>query len=376
MGGDWRQALADIGADDGLSALPAACYGAEDVFVAESACIFGQSWVFVGRLDRWRSPGDYACIDFAGTSAIVIMERTGQLAAFVNACRHRGARLLDGDGNCQAIRCPLHRWTYGLDGDLLVANQMQRTAGFGKAAIALMRLPIASQDGFVFINPDGQAGELHEWLGDFCVRHTPWQLAELRTTRRRELLVECNWKLFLEIFNDYYHLPYVHPRSLQGLYQEPELADGVRGAYASHFGTNEGTGGLLAEDQAQALPLMAGLTGKLARGTRYTWVFPNLSFAASREAIWIYEVYPTDARRTQVVMTAAFPEATMQSANFEARAEHYYARLDVALDEDLEALANQQRGITARGARTSRCSWLEANLGAFARWYARRLTAA
>jgi phenylpropionate dioxygenase-like ring-hydroxylating dioxygenase large terminal subunit len=35
-------------------------------------------------------------------------------------CRHRGARLLDGSGNCPAtITCPYHGWSYRHDGGLL-----------------------------------------------------------------------------------------------------------------------------------------------------------------------------------------------------------------------------------------------------------------
>ena len=367
----WRQALGAIGAEGGLSALPAVCYGSKNVFAAESERIFAQSWVCVGRFDRWLNPGDYACLYFAGTSAIVLMGRTGRLTAFANVCRHRGARLLDGDGNCRAIRCPLHRWTYGLDGELLVANQMHRPRRSGEQTMGLVRLPIASHEGFVFVNSDGQAGELREWMGDFSVRHSPWQLAGLKTVRRRELLVDCDWKLFLEGFNDNYRLASLHPCSRRGLRKEAEMTDRAQGAYVSHLGTNE----RLAQDQAQSPPPMAGPTDPLACGTRYTWVFPNLSFAASGEAVRICEVYPIDARRTKVVMPTAFPVATVRSSDFAVSADYHHARLDLALDEDLVALANQHHGSAARGTRASRFSSSQANLGAFARWYARRLEA-
>lgn len=73
----------------------------------------------------------------------------------------------------------------------------------------------------------------------------------------------------MEVFNEYYHLPYVHPHSIGGVYDLPDRPDQVSGRYASQFGATQGTGGLLEKDQEQCLPTIKGLTGCNRQGACY-----------------------------------------------------------------------------------------------------------
>jgi phenylpropionate dioxygenase-like ring-hydroxylating dioxygenase large terminal subunit len=208
-------------------------------------------------------------------------------------------------------------------------------------------------------------------LGDFERIHAPWPLETLISVRRRELEVDCNWKLFLEVFNEYYHLPFVHPDSINSVYALPEPADQVAGAFATQFGRTEGTGGLLEDQQDSALPDIPGLTGQAEQGARYTWVFPNMSFAANTDAMWCYEAYPLGPDRCKVVQTSCFPPDSVALPEFAEKSRAYLERMDAALDEDIPALVNQQRGMTNPDARPGRFQPdLEPNVAAFARWYA------
>ena len=355
------------------STLPPACYAHPDLFRWELEVLFRRSWVGVGRVDRWRSPGDYAAMDVGGAPIVVLRDKRGELRAFANTCRHRGAKLLAGQGNCATIRCPFHRWTYALDGRLVMAPRMERTEDFVREDYGLIALRIESYHGFAFVCLDDTAESVAEWLGDFPRLHAPWSLGDMVSTRRRELEVACNWKSFLEVFNEYYHLPYVHPDSIGDLYDLPEEADRVHGKYASQFGTTRGTGALLESDQDKSLPPIEGLAGDNRRGTRYTWLFPNMTFAAGGESIWVYEAYPIAPDRTLVGMTACFPAETVARDDFEDRVRHYYERLDAAIAEDIPALENQQLGLSSPFARQGRYSWLEPSVASFARWYAGEL---
>lgn len=336
--------------------------------------MFGKSWVGIGREDRWRGPGDYSAIDIMGVPVVVVRGRSGRLRAFANSCRHRGAKLLSENGNCNAIRCPFHRWTYALDGRLLTAPRMDSTPNFDKSEYGLIPLRIDTLAGFVFVCLDQEVESLQEWFGDFDKLHSPWPLKELVSTRRIEFEVGCNWKVFLEVFNEYYHLPYVHPDSLGDLYDTPEDPETVSGNYVTQFGETKGTGALLADEQDHALPPIENLSGKAARGTRYTWMFPNLTFAAGKESIWVYEAYPLSPARTRVGMTVCFPQSTVEQPEFQQHAEHYYRRMDAALAEDIVALENQQEGLSSPFARQGRFSALEPSVATFACWYAGRMT--
>ena len=150
-------------------------------------------------------------------------------------------------------------------------------------------------------------------------------------------------------------------------------ADETTGAYASQFGATDGTGGLLEGQQEHALPTIATLTGRNRQGVRYTWMFPNMTFAASNEAMWVYEVYPLAPGRTLVGMTACFPAETAVQDGFKERAAHYYERLDAAIAEDIPALEGQQIGLASPYARQGRYAVLEDSVARFAHWYAGRL---
>src|ERR1043166_7336659 len=66
----------------------------------------------------WPNPGAYRTDDFAGVPILTVRGRDGTLRAFLNVCRHRGAKVAQGCGSAAAFTCPYHGWTYGSDGML------------------------------------------------------------------------------------------------------------------------------------------------------------------------------------------------------------------------------------------------------------------
>ncbi len=355
--------------------LPPQCYTGNEIFSWECGELFQRTWVGVGRADRWKGTGDYSAIDVAGTPIIILRDRTGQLRAFANSCRHRAAKLLEGEGNCDAIRCPFHRWTYALDGRLLLGPKMDKTPEFDVTGYGLIPVRLDERCGFIFVCFDRTAPDLDQWLGDFAELHTPWPLKDLQTVRRTEFDVSCNWKLFLEVFNEYYHLPYVHPDTLNNYYYTPDDTDEVSGQYTTQFGITRGSATVLDSAQEWVLPTMPQLHGHHREGIRYTWLFPNLTFAASAECIWAYDVYPVAPDMTRVGMSVCFPEQTVNLDDFEERVQHYYRRLDQALQEDIPALENQQAGLQSPLARQGRFCHLEPSVANFACWYAEQMLA-
>lgn len=359
-----------------VMSLTPACYAGGEIQGAETEALFRHGWIGVGRADLVAKPGDYAALDIAGQAVILLRDRDGVLRAFANSCRHRGARLIDGTGSCRGIRCPFHSWAYRLDGTLVAAPQIQDLPEFSREDHGLIAYRAEERLGFAFLCLDAETAALDVWLGDFGVRHEARWLSSLATTRRRSFTVECDWKAFLEVFNEYYHLPFVHPTTVDAVYSPPEPANATTGAYATQFGATEGTGGLLASEQASALPPIPQLAGREATGVRYSWVFPNMTFAAGTDALWVYEAYPLGPGRCQIVQSACFPPETIALADFEERVAAYYSRLDAAIAEDIPALEDQHRGLMCPDARAGPLHpVLEANVASFAEWYRHRMAA-
>lgn len=357
------------------ASLPSVSYSSAEVLEREKQAIFHRSWVCIGRSDQWTEIGQYSSRQLVDVPVIICRDDKQQLRAYVNSCRHRGARLLaEGEGKCKTFRCPFHRWTYQLNGQLLLAPKFPRAGeadALNKADYGLLELKVSELAGFAFVALSEDVPPLAEWLGDFPALHAPWSFDRLRSYKRHEFTVDCNWKAFLDVFNEYYHLPYVHPNSLDDFYNDPEAADKVSGQYATQFGFTDGNPSLLEETQQHALPVMPGMPERESRGTRYSWVFPNLTFAANRDAVWIYEALPLTEYTSQIALTLCFAPESFETAGFEARAQYYFERLITAVEEDIPALENQQAGLSSPVSQQGRYhELLEPNVAGFAFWYA------
>ncbi len=353
--------------------LPPACYSDVEILELEKKYIFQANWIGLGRADQWQNPGDYSGLEIVGIPIIVLRDSQSKLRAFANSCRHRGAQLLEGKGNCQVIRCPFHRWTYALDGRLLTAPKIKNSEQFEYNKYGLIEVSIAERYGLVFLNFDDKANDIDQYLDGFGPLHAPWSFDDLVSYKRHEFEVNCNWKAFLDVFNEYYHLPYVHPDSINNIYLTPEPSEEVSGDFASQFGPTEGTGALLESTQQYSLPKIESLDERNANGARYTWLFPNMTFAAGTESVWIYEAYPLTPQRSHIVLTLCFPTSTTQLSDFEHSARYYFERLLAAIEEDIEALENQQLGLNSPLAQQGRFNpELEPNVASFAIWYARQ----
>ncbi len=352
------------------STLPAWCY-TDERFLAAEIELFKRSWCSAGRIDRIANSGNYAALNIAGVPIFVARDIEGEINVFANSCTHRGTRLLEGAGSCKAIRCPFHSWTFDLQGKLIGAPNMQGALDFDSAQHNLTPVRFGVRDGFVFVNIDSKAMELDDWLGDFSEVHAPWNLSDLTTSRYTAFEVNFNWKIFMETFNEYYHLSTVHPSSIDYLYDKPDPADIVIGEYATQFGSHEDTGGLILDDEDtfRGFPAIKSLQGRETHGTRYTWVYPGLTFAASTDSMWMFEVTPLTPDRTLVRMNIAFPNSTLVRDDFEQHVGHYYQRFKVALEEDFSVQEKQQAGYASPLAKQGRyCEALEPSVANFAHW--------
>ncbi len=371
--GDMLEALADVHYPvSGSRTLPPACYHDSAWYGHELDRVFRKGWLCVGREDQWKQPGDYLALEIAGAQIVVVRQENLRLGALSNTCLHRGSLIADGSGNSRMLVCPFHGWTYDHAGQLISASRMEQATGFRECDHRLRRFPLDTCGGYVFVSLEEDPEPLGSWLDDFSDLHRRWSLEDLALGATRTFDVKCNWKLFMEVFNEYYHLPYVHPDSISQHYCEPDPPDPVFGQFTSQFGITRSNPGLLDENQDEAFPVMELLEGQERSGTRYTWVYPNLTFAASMDCLWGYHVFPLSPVLTRVVQSVCFPSATTRRADYAERARSYRARVDSAIAEDIPVLERQQAGLASPGATQGRFSDLEPCVGNFACWYAER----
>src|SRR5207253_11291032 len=92
--------------------------------------IFFRTWQVVGWREQVAGPGDYLTFELAGEPLLVARGQDGELRGFYNVCRHRAGPPATGCGSRKVFRCGYHGWTYGLDGQLIHAPEMEGVCDF------------------------------------------------------------------------------------------------------------------------------------------------------------------------------------------------------------------------------------------------------
>lgn len=195
---------------------PAARYADPAFLAVERERVFERAWLVAGLSYRVASPGQYFTFDHLDHPVVILRDRDGVLRAFHNSCRHRGTRLLDGQGVVRAIRCPYHDWKYALDGRLKhVPGQDGFVEPVDKAELSLLTVRVAEALGFVWLCFDPESPPLLETLGDVVAEVGPYHLEEMRPIQEATWTMQCNWKAVLDNATESYHLPVVHSGSVQ-----------------------------------------------------------------------------------------------------------------------------------------------------------------
>ena len=161
-------------------------------------------------------PGDFLTLDIAGVPVMLIRDDEGTVRGLLNTCRHRGARLLDGAGQVgKALVCPYHNWTYDRCGVLTAQPGAEHFPNIAVGEETLVRFPTEERDGFVWLllDPAGTL-DLDEALGDFGAELAAFGLANYRHRGSHAWTKRMNWKLGVDTFLEYYHVPILHRASI------------------------------------------------------------------------------------------------------------------------------------------------------------------
>ncbi|MEO9169711.1 MAG: aromatic ring-hydroxylating dioxygenase subunit alpha [Candidatus Baltobacteraceae bacterium] len=300
--------------------LPRAAYWDPDFYAREQRSIFGSQWVYAGRTADFAEPGSYRVIEVAGEGVIVIRAQDGRLYAHINLCRHRGSRLLCGEGVVRgAIRCPYHAWAYAADGHLVASPFVERES-IPENARRLHRVGVDEWGGFVFLNlspddADVPGAALREQLRDIPGRLIRYPLSELRIARSLEYDVAANWKVLLENYNECYHCAGVHPelcklvpafkaRGGSGLDWERGIPH-REGAYTF---TESGT---------TSRALFDGLNEDERTRHKGELIYPNMLLSLSADHVAAFTIRPHAPDRTSVTCDFLFHPSEIGKPDFD-----------------------------------------------------------
>lgn len=210
-GGDTGHAVDRlIAAQTSGRGLDRAFYMDPDVFERDMRCIVRRHWMCAGHESIIPNAGDYVMVTIEAEAVVIARDRSGEVHAFLNVCRHRGAEVCTREtGNTDFFVCPYHAWTYGLDGSLQAARHMP--PDFDMAAHALRKVHLRIAEGLIFISfADIPLGfdVVAQSLRTTCGRYG-WATAKI--AHRQTYPIEANWKLAVENYVECYHCGPAHP---------------------------------------------------------------------------------------------------------------------------------------------------------------------
>ena len=130
-----------------------AAYHCPDRAKREQEHLFRKRPVLMGLSCDWPKPGAFRTDDYAGVPILVVRGRDGTLRAFLNVCRHRGAKVAQGSGSASVFTCPYHSWTYDVEGALRGIPDERSFPGVRTARGGLTALPITEKHGLVWVIP-------------------------------------------------------------------------------------------------------------------------------------------------------------------------------------------------------------------------------
>ncbi|HTT02966.1 MAG TPA: aromatic ring-hydroxylating dioxygenase subunit alpha [Steroidobacteraceae bacterium] len=338
--------------------LPSSWYSTERIFAIEKERLFCREWFCVGREEELPAPGAHRVLDVLGESILLVRNRSGQLRAFYNVCRHRGARLCRAPAEAGAaqpllsggvvagrtITCPYHRWTYDLDGQLLGAPHLT-VESFDKSAFSLYPVGVEVWGGFIFVHlTPARAGVLYEQIGAIDARIQRYPLASLRIGHTIEYQVRANWKVICENYNECYHCAGVHPElcAVVPAFRQHGGAklDWVRGIphrEGAYTFTKTGTA------TRRAFPALNEEERVRHKGEL---VYPNLFLSLACEHVAAFILRPRGAARTDITCHFLFePEEIAKPAFDHSDASEFW---DLVNRQDWAICETVQQGIESR----------------------------
>lgn len=335
---------------------PASIFTSQERFDAEQAHIFRKRAIPLTLSALIAEPGTAMGHDSTGMALIVSRDREGKAHVFLNACQHKGAKLLE---TCEVVKsgrmtCPYHAWTFGLDGRLIGVARPETFANLDKSKRNLAELPSREQGGIIWVMLDRHAepdfSSLVPELGEDL---DALDVATSHVYGRKTFDVNANWKLVLEPFLEGYHVQRLHASTVGPLYADvPNVVDKLGPTIRQISG------------KMNYMPEDLDVPGENIHKTVTTVynIFPNCVVITSPWYISVMFLHPRAPDRTMVDyhnLTRVAPDNPKAEALYKTS---YDMVLDVFGNEDFRAAATSHAGLSTGALETVVYSGLEATV--------------
>ena len=361
------------------SQLPVSTYFDEALFQRELNTLFRQGPRYVGHQLAVPHPGDYYALPHEAEGRALVRNAQGGIELVSNVCRHRQAIMLNGRGNLQTqqkgsaggnIVCPLHRWTYAPNGQLLGAPHFAQDP-----CLNLNNYPLQEWNGLIF-EDNGR-----DIAADLAGMGPRAQLNFDGYALDRVELHECNynWKTFIEVYLEDYHVGPFHP----GLGQFV-TCDDLSWEFKEHYSVQTvGVSGGFGKPGSQTYKkwhevLLKYRNGQLPeRGAIWLTYYPHIMVEWYPHVLTVSTLHPISPNKTLNMVEFYYPEEIVAfEREFVEAQQAAYMETCIEDDEIAERMDAGRKALLARGDNEvgPYQSPMEDGMQHFHEWYRRQMS--
>ncbi len=324
---------------------PVTTYTDPENHAKEVETLFRKFPIIMGHATQLPEAGSYFTNDEIGVPILVTRNNDGVVKAFMNVCRHRGARLTDTPcGKSKTFSCPYHKWTYDLNGNL---RGLPQAAGFGdinKSELGLVELPAFERFGLIWVRPsaDEEGLDMDAWIAPMAEQLSSLGLENHTVFREWSLDRKMNWHLALEGFQESYHFCGAHEHTACSAYLDNQSVWTDHYPHVRH---------------SVPLPTIVDLNDKPVdewEHRRYfmtqNYVFPCNYVQVMTDHVYIHTIIPTGIDTCIFKCMMLIPEAP-KTEKSERYWQKNYDVIRTVFNEDFEIGENIQKGLNT-GANT------------------------
>lgn len=309
-------------------------YTDPELYKLEQREIFDKVWLLVGHASEVPNPGDFLRRNIAGRELLLTRTKDGEVRAFFNACRHKGATVCRAaKGNASRFTCVYHGWTFGNDGSLIgVPGKEAYSDAFDRSQLGLIEVRLEQYRDIVFVCFSKETGSLANFLGGATeaidlmldAHGGKWEVLP----NPYVYTMRANWKLVFENSLDAYHamilhsgyftdfLPNVHgvrmtKEQVMGKHKYSSLRQTGPGHAANEIKLFTAVG-----DPARRARLIeefgADKAERLDEYARQMVLFPNVFIAEQFPFLRVY--YPVSPSETQTITWSFVPVSDTEAS--------------------------------------------------------------
>ncbi len=333
--------------DERAVQVPVEHYTSEERFAAERDKVLRAHPHALAHASELDGHGAFLRRDLRGLPVLLTRDKSGEVRAFLNVCRHRGAQLVSEESGCKhRFSCPYHAWTYVSSGELIGAPHFDSGfPGQDKGDIALTQLPAKEAYGLVWVVGEPNASfDFDAWFAPLAEDLDKLGMADMHIAAEEVMDIAANWKILVEGGIEAYHFKVAH-RDTIGPYFEDNLS-----SYRNH-----------GAHMRSILP--RATMAKLDTEGREDWrirdhanilytLFPTTQMLVQQDHLVLITSEPKSAGQTQLrLMTLAPNSGPMAEGKDAAHWQRNHAITMATLAEDFDLGVGIQAGLSS-GANT------------------------